>query len=311
MKIKLIFVYFYCIIFSISSFANDSVASVAGMQDSTAVDSSVVVEKRMTVQQPINQKQQVNQPATTTASSQSSSFLNNVLFFLFGLLLGALGLVIFSKYKIDKILYYEKHSLLKKLKKQGKFTFLNYFAMVEQLRKEHDKKRVRVKFLEGKITLMEKDNTDSEYENDALETAADVNETYDSDAYKSEKQDKKEIFWETAGEQKKVITEIYFTIPFENGSFLDLHKSEVKEPNDFYKIIFKEGDLGELHFLTGEFDKTSIDNISGYLSPVCDIKNIEKRLSATKIRMNSPGEVVLKDGYWMINNNKKVQIELI
>ena len=110
----------------------------------------------------------------------------------------------------------------------------------------------------------------------------------------------------------KTQTEIYFTIPENDGSFKTTNGKNVKGIDCFYKIeLDKDVRKGKLHFISGDYDLRALDNIDYYLNPVCEIENISERKHSRKIKMVNPGTVLLSSDCWKIDIKNKVKIKLI
>lgn len=255
-----------------------------------------------------NQKTISNNETTPNMRDETKS---KITFFVIGLIIGAFVVYYYSRNKIYKILKEENIYYSKRMLNFKKYRFFKYIGLVEQLKISKDKKKEEIEDIRKRETRNETNLTNDNFVNMH-------NNNFSINDMVVEKKNDLEVIEEESPnvniwkvDEKDNISELFFTIPFEDGSFLDLHKTESKEHNSFYKIKILEHNKGELHFLSSEYDKTALDNISGYLSPVCIIENIEKRLTANRISMKVPGEVILSEGSWMINENKKVIIELI
>lgn len=231
--------------------------------------------------------------------------------FFFGLIIGAFIVYYYSRSEIYKILKKEKHYYSMVLKDYKRCGVFKYIKLVEQLKESKDQKKIEIEELKKQETRNETNLTNDNFVK-MHNSNFSINDTVvekKNDLEIIEEENPNVIIWKV--DEKDKISELFFTIPFDDGSFFETHKTESKEPDSFYKIRIIEKNKGELHFLSSEYDKTALDNISGYLSPVCSIENIEKRLTANRISMKEPGEVTLFNGTWKININKKVIIELI
>ena len=255
----------------------------------------------------------VNKPYDANNKSTFRNILiSKIIYFLIGLILGVLIMYLYSSQRIYKILKNEREHYNENINKRDKSYIFNYIQLVDQLKVSKDNKKRDIDRLKNELMTTRNNTNEQSISLDEIVQVNNINS--DEKINKIEKPEErgpKEIFWDIAEEEKNKTTEFFFSIPFENGTFLDLHKSETKEHNSFYMIRLIGHNLGELHFLTGEYDKTALDDISGYLTSVCTIENIDKRFSANRIIMKAPGEISLSNGVWKINLNKKVKVELI
>lgn len=316
MKIKYFLTFILVIISCLFTNANDTIRkpvenSVTKDTVSDTVNRKLISNERIVVRLDTIY---IDKPPVTNSKSAFTNILSSkITLFIIGLLLGALIVYFYSRHRIYKILTEEiKYNIEYKNIKEKSYLF-NYIRLIEVLKMSKDNKKREIQ----RLTRTQAPNEDNFTNNQisSLDKFVQVNkENSDENVTNvelTEEKSSKEIFWNIAEDEKNKITEFFFSIPFEDGTFLDLHKSDIKEHNSFYKIKLIGNNIGELHFLTGEYDKTALDDISGYLSPVCNIENIDKRFTANRIIMKAPGEVLLSNGSWRINFNKKVKIELI
>lgn len=249
-----------------------------------------------------------NADKTLEAVDFAKTKSNNLLLltiFLAGGIIGGLTIYFYSRSCINSILSRERSTYLEDLKISYR-GLIPYIGMVRRLKASKDEKKGNIDELEEKvmklqkeIKILEKELSGQKYieknENPILSV-------------------RKELYIEpqSGSPQEKDIKQnnLYFTVPFNDGSFNNDNKILDKTPRCFYKIVQKNENTGDLYFIPGEFDKTALNNITGYLSPVCEIENIEDRLNATKISLLKPGKVLLSNGRWLIENNNKVQIKL-
>lgn len=315
MKVRFLLTNILVIISFVLIFAtNTKSESTQSSYDKESVSDTIKYDNQTEIN---NSNKSSNQNSKSTVAESKSDFKNILLqeitYFVIGLIIGALVVYFYSRHRIHKILSEEKNRYYEMINNKRKCKFFNYIHLVEILKTSKDNKKREINRLstDQNITLKNMKNEQPMI----LDGDVSINDKKTHENIKNidgdEKTNSKEIFWDIAEEEKIKNSEFFFSIPFEDGTFLDLHKSEIKEHNSFYKIKLIGNNIGELHFLSGEYDKTALDDISGYLSPVCAIENIDKRLSAKRIIMKASGEVILSDGVWKINLNKKVKVELI
>ena len=314
MKVKYLLTCLLVIILCLLTYAIDTKSIKDSVIKDTVLDTvnskHISSEKNVVKLDPIY----IKRPIVSNSKSVFFNILSSkITLFLVGLIVGALIVYFYSRQKIYKILIEERKRYNKEIKKGDKTYIFNYLELVDHLKLSKDNKKREIQRLSREQNPTRNNSSNEQYNNldEILPVNKEISDENINIVEKPEETSSKEIIWNIAEEEKIKNSEFFFSIPFEDGTFLDLHKSEIKEQNSFYKIKLIGNNIGELHFLSGEYDKTALDDISGYLSPVCAIENIDKRLSAKRIIMKASGEVILSDGVWKINLNKKVKVELI
>jgi len=267
--------------------------------------------KSLSVKPEIDQVNPVSNPPVETITSKyykRDPFIYRFIFLLVGFISGGLLIYFYTKFKIYSILFAEKEEYIKRIRVSEDYYLFRFISMVKVLKVSKDDKQIEIDSLKEKIKNSIKQN------NDNLTANKDNFEEKSTIVDKIEQKSKDNLpvnaEWQGADVtlSKKVF---YFSIPFDKGYFLDEFKTLNKEHNSFYKVEIIKENTGKLYFITGEFDKTALNDINGYLTPVCTILNIEDRLNANKIEFISPGIVTLFGDQWTIDKNNKVKIKLI
>jgi hypothetical protein len=110
--------------------------------------------------------------------------------------------------------------------------------------------------------------------------------------------------------QRSAPNAFYFGLPDSDGNFSVENGVPAPDDRKIYRIVpDREGETGELHYISGQSDPKAIDNIDYYLIPVCDVENIPDRNSATRIYQKEPGRVVRISGKWV--TDRKIKIKLL
>jgi hypothetical protein len=103
---------------------------------------------------------------------------------------------------------------------------------------------------------------------------------------------------------------LYFSIPEADGSFSEDKGELIQDERKFFRITPVPGThRGELHFLSGRFDRKAIENIDYYLFPVCEVLNTTLRENASGIIQVECGRVIFHSGIWKME--KKVMVKLV
>jgi hypothetical protein len=269
-----------------------------------AKDSNGLKNNKVTSEQITKNAETQSRPAINNTQNHSS--YSRFLYFFVGLLIGGGIIYFYSRLKIYSILSMEKSTYKDTLKPNHKSLFL-YIGLVQKLKESKNEKKRIIEKLENEISELKK-------KTNAVEKKKDVTKLPEEED-RSIIGIRQELHVDTLNNSQEnknpIQNEFYFSIPYSDGSFLNEHKTLDKKHNSFYKIIKESENSAELFFIPGELDRTALNDINGYLAPVCTIENIENRLSATKILLLKSGKVVLSDGRWKIDNNDKVKIQLI
>ncbi len=108
---------------------------------------------------------------------------------------------------------------------------------------------------------------------------------------------------------EKKLTILYFSLPEEDGSFLEDKASVTASARSYYKIEFLKGDrAAKLIYRSGNLDVSALSQMDYILGPVCEIENSSMN-NPTKIIIESQGTVVQEDDKWKIND--KIKLKLI
>lgn len=233
------------------------------------------------------------------------NLLVKLLYFLAGLIIGILIIFFYTKHKIYSILFYEKGKYLQDLKESDDKYIFKFIGLVVELKKSKDNHKSKYEELEKKLNT--KLTVQKEFSKPITQEQLKSNSLGENQ--NQEKNSNNTVEWKgnDVVANKRIF---YFSIPYEDGSFLDEYKLVSKEHNSFYKIEMINEKTGKLYFIPGEFDKTALNDINGYLAPVCSIDNIENRQQANRIEFLSPGTVHLHGDSWKIDINNKVRIKL-
>jgi hypothetical protein len=234
---------------------------------------------------------------------------------LLGMIAGGIGIFLYSRYSIYSILETEKKKYLKDLEKDTKNNpvhreIFKYIGIVGILKKRKNDKQEQ---------LIAKNNTIAELmvQNDELFKDVEqlkkrlINLKMNKEIQTSEGE---EIYGRLHEPVKKNEnpSEIFFTIPENDGSFRFINAKFTKGVDCFYKIIPDKSDQkGALHYLSGEYDLRALENIDYYLNPVCEIQNISGRTFAKRIVMTEAGQVIRRNDSWLIDENRKVKVKLV
>jgi len=235
--------------------------------------------------------------------------------FLLGLLAGCLAVFFYSRYSIYKILDTEKKKYLKDLEKDTRNNPLHrevfkYIGIVEILKKRKNLKQEQ---------LIAKNNTIAELmvQNEELFNDAELlrKRLINLKMNKENQASAGEGYYVRSPDPAVKVensSEIFFTIPENDGSFRIINAKYTKGIDCFYKIIPDKSDQkGVLHFLSGDYDLRALENIDYYLNPVCEIQNISGRTFAKRIVMTEPGRVIKRNDSWQIEENGKVKVKLV
>ena len=269
-----------------------------------AQDSKGLKNEKVTSEQITKNAETQSRPVINKTQNHSS--YSRFLYFFAGLLIGGGIIYYYSRLKIYSILRMEKSTYKETLMHSQKGLFL-YIRLVQKLKERKNEKKDIIEKLENEMSELKKKSNEAGKKKDVAKLS--------EEQEKSIVSIRQELHVETVNNSQAiknpVHNEFYFSIPYSDGSFLNEHKSIDKKHNSFYKIITESENSAELFFIPGELDRTALNDINGYLAPVCNIENIENRLNATKILLLKPGKVLLSDGRWKIDNNDKVKIQLI
>jgi len=236
-----------------------------------------------------------------------------VIGFLPGVIAGGFLIYQYSKSRIYSILAAEKYKYLDDLKQDTGQSLLlrkyfRYIGIVAKLKLSKDQKKDIIENNNKEIGQLKRQNEKIKAENERNEKAvAEQKTTADNQASSRDRFD---------GDPGKFFrsnkTEIYFTIPEGDGSFKTVNARNSQDIDCFYKIVpDKSGQKGKLYFISGDYDLRALDNIDYYLNPVCEIQNISDRTYARKISMTDPGSVIRRGDIWIIEENRKVKINLV
>lgn len=232
-------------------------------------------------------------------------------YFLLGLIIGAFSLYQISKSKITSILSEELNHYESKLEQswRNKY-FFKYIAIISVLKERKDNKNTLIEEQEKELIKL-RFNLDKEkmiHGNSEIITDNLIDKE-DKHEHSEEIYAGRVIELEVETVNTNTKSNIYFTIPENDGSFKISNARNSKEVDCFYKIeLDKNGQNGKVHFISGEYDSRALDNIDYYLNPVCDIQNISERIHARKIIQDKPGSVYISGDYWKIDTNNKVKI---
>lgn len=108
--------------------------------------------------------------------------------------------------------------------------------------------------------------------------------------------------------QEKKVSILYFTIPEENGSFLEDAASITATAKSYYKIEFIDGDsTAKLFYRSGNLDPSALSKMDDVLSPVCEIENASMT-NPSRISIESQGTVIKDDDKWIILEKIKIKL---
>lgn len=246
---------------------------------------------------------------TKETQPTTSSYFQIIVIFLMGVLVGAISIYLYSRWKIYTILSVEKRLYLESLKDTEQKYFFKYIGIIEVLKKRKEEIKEEIKDLNFKNSELKKDlnkfNTVSKKTEIILENKRDSWENNDAETISQPIDLKIEPL-------KSSVSEIYFEIPEVNGTFKTQDGKNNQTTYSFYKIVKDKDSLkGKIYFLSGSLDLRALGNIDNYLNPVCEIENIGDRIQAKNIKMINPGTVQLNGDTWKIDANNKVKIKLI
>jgi hypothetical protein len=230
-----------------------------------------------------------------------------------GIIAGGFLIYQYSKSRIYSILAAEKYKYLDDLKLDNGQNLLlrryfKYIGIVAKLKLSKDQKKNIIENNSREIGQLKRQNEKLRAENEQNEKVITEQKiTADKEA------SARDLFDGEPGKSFRTNkTEIYFTIPEEDGSFKTVNARNGQDVDCFYKIVpDKSGQRGKLYFISGDYDLRALDNIDYYLNPVCEIQNISDRVYARNISMTDPGSVIKRGDIWKIEENNKVKIKLV
>ena len=237
-----------------------------------------------------------------------------------------LGILVFwmiAHAYIWSVLKKEKKTYIKEVKHSVKLWYLKPFPFIEIMKKHkdlykkqedkldselheaiHKLKKCNQKLNEGQARIVELEKENREL-HDALKTAGSLQKSSPAGRIGAELFPKKLV-----SENKALITSLFFGIPETDGSFYMEKGETVKDDRRFYRIVSSgEKETGELHFISGQYDLKTIENIEYYLMPVCEVENLSEREISSRVIQKEAGSVVKMSGKWI--TNKKVKVKLI
>lgn len=231
--------------------------------------------------------------------------------FIIGLFLGGYIVYLISSIKIESILAEEKHEYLRLLRRSNKsflFKYLGLVYILKERKKELESNSSDKQSNSWFIKNLERENNDLKEKIERLRLSI-TSASYERNLI-SEQDD-------IGDKENKAIQEsaekvLFFNIPDSDGTF-NIEKGEkIDDGRKLFKIEYeKDRDIGNVSFISGEFDKKAINNIDFFLIPVCEIENISNRNSASKILMTKAGIVILRNNKWTIDQLQKIKIKLI
>lgn len=244
--------------------------------------------------------------------------------FLVGALIGAFLIYFYSQQSIYKILSNEKCEYIDNLRNYNErflFTYIDLFAILKKSKDDCKFKTSQYSnsgFQKSNNSFqLEKLNNEIEelkiQKQKLLEENIQLGNLIDKKNYQSiEPQSTKTEIEQKSSDEVQLTNVKYFTIPENDGSFKIASGKNNRETDCFYKIeVDKNGQKGELHFISGDYDSRALDNIDCYLNPVCEIENITERIHARKIQMKESGNVIMSSDSWKIDIDHKVKIKFI
>jgi len=233
----------------------------------------------------------------------------------FGMIAGAVGIFLYSRYSIYSILETEKKKYLKDLEKDTRNNpvhreVFKYIGIVGILKKRKNEKQEQLIAKNNTIAELMEQN-DELFEDVELLRKRLINLKMNKEVQTSAGEGNYGRSPETANRPENP-SEIFFTIPESDGSFRIMNAKYTKGVDCFYKIIPDKSDQkGVLHYLSGEYDLRALENIDYYLNPVCEIQNISGRTFAKRIVMTEPGQVIKRNDLWQVDENGKVKVKLV
>lgn len=287
-----------------------SLKSILGRDDSTHKENNELGKINSTVatkKLPIDEIKSENE----TKQNRNGFLIFYFVSFIIGLFLGGYIVYLISSSKIESILDEEKNDYFRFLRKSNKsfiFKYLGLVYILKERKNEHKSNSNDKQSNSWGIKNLEREYNELKKENEQLRLS--VTSASSEKNLISEQDD-------IGNKENKTIQEsaekvLFFNIPDSDGTF-NIEKGEkIDDGRKLFKIEYeKDRDIGNVSYISGEFDKKAINNIDFFLIPVCEIENISNRNSASKILMTAAGIVILRNNKWTIDPIQKIKIKLI
>jgi hypothetical protein len=236
--------------------------------------------------------------------------------------IGCLATWLLSLLYIHKVLKKEKRAYGKEMIQSVRFWYLKPFPILEVLKKHKDLYGEKLDKTENSLRevsrKLEKSDQSLKNHQTRVETLEKENLRLRNLAKNSGGNQKSDLPDHNRSEGKKHLkvnprssnSPLFFTIPEADGTFNAEKGESVADDRKFYRIISAaDKETGELHFISGQFDRKAIENIDYYLIPVCEVENISLRNNASKIVQKEAGRVVKISGKWVTDKKIKVKLQ--
>jgi hypothetical protein len=237
-------------------------------------------------------------------------------------LMGGLIFWLLSRYYILRILKREKNAYKKEMKHSVRFWFLKPFPLIEVLKKHKDIYRTKEDKLDNSLReisrklerttqqLKSHQNRAEALEKENLRLKNLINNSGILQKSPSQDLTRNENKKQPGGNHRNRSVSLYFSIPEADGFFYAERGEPVYDERKFYRIIFSgESEKGEIHFVSGQYDRKAIENVDYYLFPVCEVENMSQRNNASMVIQKEAGCVLKISGKWIIE--KKITVKLI
>jgi hypothetical protein len=251
----------------------------------------------------------ISATATVTIKEEKSSTWMIILFCIVSFFIGCLFVFFLSRLKIFLIIGEDRGKYLAEVQESSNYSIIDYFAIVELLKKRKDIHKKKVEELEIIIKNLNKIEPKIETIKQGQQSNQQQEEKQDEPIGEEEKS--KVVEWDIL-KGSKIKPCLFFSIPESDGRFIIEKGDSVNDGMKFYRIDYKNNsDQGELLFISSDQDKRAINRLDSYLKPVCDIDNIVNSETADKILLIKPGKVIQIGDSWVIDSDNKVKIKLI
>jgi hypothetical protein len=242
--------------------------------------------------------------------------------YLVSFLAGGLVTWLLARFYVLRILKREKNAYKKEMKHSVRFWFLKPFPMIEVLKKHKDIYRIKEDKLDISLRetsrklektvqqLKAQQNRAEALEKENLKLRNLVKSFGNNPKSSTQEITRDENKKQPGGNHRNRSVSLYFSIPEADGFFYAEKGEPVLDDRKFYRIIFSgESEKGEIHFVSGQYDRKAIENIDYYLFPVCEVENVAQRNNASMVIQKEAGSVIKVSGKWIID--KKITVKLI
>lgn len=229
--------------------------------------------------------------------------------------IGFLSAMLYFKYKIKNILKVEYHEYKTQIQSSEKKYPSFIFGVIKILKeRKNDYKKEsentscqKNKSIEKTILISSKEENEipQEQKNHPENDISDFKGQLNDNIIIENAEDIQAV---SLNSQEIKVNILYFTIPEENGSFLEDMASLTASATSYYKIEFFEGDrTAKLIYRSGNRDPSAISKMNDILGPVCEIEN-SSMTNPSRISVESQGTVIKDDDKWIVSDKIKIKL---